>query len=49
MTLPLEDRDLTYEQAEQLALRAIHDTDGRDLLREIDAVLPDNTEAGSNG
>ncbi len=32
MTLPLEDRDLTYEQAEQLALRAIHDTDGRGMI-----------------
>ena len=31
------------------ALEAHEHTDGRDLLREIDAVLPDNTEAGSNG
>ncbi|RTL25131.1 MAG: hypothetical protein EKK55_10060 [Rhodocyclaceae bacterium] len=31
------------------ALEAHEHMDGRDLLREIDAVLPDNTEAGSNG
>ncbi len=31
------------------ALEAHEHTDGRDLLREIDAVLPTNTEAGSNG
>ena len=31
------------------ALEAHEHSDGRDLLREIDAVLPDNTEAGSNG
>ena len=44
-------RDLLTRAREYVAdaLDAYEHTDGRDLLREIDAVLPDNTEAGSNG
>lgn len=44
-------RDLLTRAREYVtdALDAHEHTDGRDLLREIDAVLPDNTEAGSNG